>query len=627
MNYLLVMPKSAAKSSAIGGNNVFPVGIAYVSAYLKKNHFRVSTSNLEFCEGDTFHSLKGLIREHSIDVICTSGLSRDYLKVKEVLDAARRIKPGIITVCGGGVISGDPEPAMIALDADIGVIGEGELTMRDLAHALDQNLSYADVPGLIFRNEHNKYVTTASRPEIADLDSLPLPDYEGFSYSEYITSIKREIAYVIASRSCPYACTFCFHPSGKHYRQRSLDSLFAEIDFLVNTYDLRSVVISDELFAAQKGRVYDFCCRIAPYKIPWALQLRVSDVDVEMLKAMKDSGCLAISYGLESADDTVLKSMKKNITVRQIEHALKITREANIDTQGGFIFGDISETARTAENTLRWYDAHSHYGLELNMIHIFPGTGLYTYACERGLISDRVNFLTDGCPLINVSTLRDDEYRDLSSLLYEKNMRPKYSPETFFIKDVNVAARECTVEMECNKCGAKSVLSTDALHVARALCPQCRQRHYVDPFEKLFHSQGRMDRYFDNTGDLVALWGAGEICIKLLDKYAIFRGPNFIVVDISRSRQGYSVVGKRIFPPDVIEEKKINTVLATVVKRKNEILQSLSTHFPSVETVYLPDIDNTGGAISLALRQVQTFSGDRGGDTVRCCQQASALRR
>ena len=121
MNFLLVMPKGLGKSP--GGYNIFPVGIAYISAYLKGHNFKVITSNLEYHPETTQQLLKSLIEENDIDVICTSGLSRDFPKVKEIVDASRKIKPDIIAVIGGGLITGDPEPAMTALDADIGVIG------------------------------------------------------------------------------------------------------------------------------------------------------------------------------------------------------------------------------------------------------------------------------------------------------------------------------------------------------------------------------------------------------------------------------------------------------------------------------------------------------------------------
>lgn len=209
-------------------------------------------------------------------------------------------------------------------------------------------------------------------------------------------SINYVAACVIASRSCPFSCTFCFHPSGRKYRQRSLDNIFAEIDYLLKTTEVKQLIISDELFAVKKQRVFEFCKRISKYKINWSLQLRVTDVNPEMLQAMKDSGCVCISYGLESADNSVLKSMEKHITIEQIETALKMTYAVNIDIQGGFIFGDIAETNETAANTLKWFDANSNYGLELNMIHIFPGTPLYNFAFEHGIIRDKVEYLKKG---------------------------------------------------------------------------------------------------------------------------------------------------------------------------------------------------------------------------------------
>ncbi|MEI7811972.1 MAG: cobalamin-dependent protein [Ignavibacteria bacterium] len=600
MKYLLVMPKTAAKSS--GGYNVFPVGIAYVSAMLKKQNFNVYTSNLEFHGGDTFEALTQLILENNIDVICTSGLSRDYYKVKEIINIARQINPNIITVIGGGIISSDPEPAIMSLDADIGVIGEGENTICELAYALDHNLSYANVPGLIYKNEQNRYIKTANRSEIEDIDAIPFPDYDGFSFSEYLKTINYKTVYVLASRSCPYSCTFCFHPSGKKYRQRSLDNLFIEIGFLLNTYNIKHLSISDELFAYKKERVIDFCQRIKPYNVAWTLQLRVTDVDVNMLQIMHDSGCICISYGIESTDNIILKSMKKQITVEQIEYALKITYDMNIDIQGGLIFGDIAETKDTMVNTLKWYDDHSYYALELNMIQIFPGTPLYNFACENGIIKNKIDYLKEGCPLVNVSKLTDSEYKNLSSLLYEKNMRSKYLPNIFSVTDIDLNGN-CNIEMICNKCGSPTSFIANILHVQMQLCPQCRQRHYVDPFNYISHSQKLMSHYFEKD-NCVALWGAGEICIKLLDNYDIFKNDKYKIVDISKSRQGYSVCSKKIFSPEIINEENIKTVIITVVKRKDEIINQLNIRFPSITKVYLPDIEKNGGNISLIFKNI-----------------------
>lgn len=594
MNYLFVMPKGAAKSS--GGYNVFPVGIAYVSAYFRKHSDNdVTTANLEFHGDSTHDALSNLIKKNNIDVICTSGLSRDYPKVKEVIDTAREINPSIITVVGGGIISSDPEPAMLALGADFGVIGEGEITLCELADALNNNRSCDGIPGLIFKKS-DRYLVTPARAEIDDIDSIPLPDYDGFSFSEYMASINHEAAYVVASRSCPFSCTFCFHPSGKKYRQRSLENLFEEIDYLLTNYKVGHLVVSDELFAHDKSRVHDFCDLIAKYNVRWTIQLRVCDVNPDLLGKMKQSGCYSVSYGLESADDSVLKSMKKHITAEQINSALQMTYDADLDIQGGFIFGDAAETTDTAARTLEWNAAHSHYALELNMIHIFPGTPLYNHAFEKGIIKDKVQYLIDGCPLINVSQLTDSEYRNLSSRLYEKNMRSRYSPFKYDISNTD-SAGNCLIHYRCNKCETEHSIASDMLHIKRTTCGNCEQRYYLDPFHKLHHQPAELLKMMENESH-VALWGAGEICIKLLDKYDELKNEMYKVVDISKSRQGYSVCDKFIYSPEIIKSLSIKTVVICVVQRMSEVLACLKTGFPSVTRVYAP---KTGADTTLYL--------------------------
>ncbi|MEI7611269.1 MAG: radical SAM protein [Betaproteobacteria bacterium] len=584
MNYLIVLPKASAKSS--GGYNVFPVGIAYVSAYMKAHGHRVFTANLEFFDESTFNALEQLISEHQIDVLATSGLSRDYKLLKELIDTARSIKPDLLIVVGGGIISGDPTPAMKALNADIGIIGQGEITMQELASALDNHLPYENIPGLIF-NSNGRYVTTRVREEVKNLDNLPLPDYDGFAFPQYMKQINYEVAYVIASRSCPFKCTFCFHPSGDKYRKRSLDNIFLEIDYLINTYKVKSLIVSDELFAPKRDRVIEFCKRISPYKLNWSVQLRVCDVDKELLRIMREAGCSTISYGIESADDRVLTSMAKKITLAQINTALELTYEVGIDIQGGLIFGDLAETVDTVVNSLQWYDQHAHYGLELNMINIFPGTGLYKNAIALGVIKDTVKFLTDGCPLINVSKLSAQEFKDLSSNLYERNMRAKYEPEIFDLIDIQNNG-QCTVSATCNRCGSEFTANADALHIKRNVCTKCKQRYYLNPFKKLSIQENSLDSLFSEE-DRVVLWGAGEICIKMLDSIPVLQQEKYIVVDSSLSRQGYTVCEKPIHPPQYIDELKVTTVIITVVRRKDEIIKQLAAH-PSVANIYLPGI-------------------------------------
>lgn len=588
MNYLLVMPK---KLGSIDHFNIFPLGLAYVSAALKQSGYSVFTANLEFLEGDTHSILQELLTENHIDVLCTGGLSRDCHKIMQVIQSAREINPGIITVVGGGIISSDPEPAMRVIDAEIGVIGEGEITMCELASALDNGQPYHNVPGLIYKDDKNALITTPPRKEVQDIDSIPFPDFDGFDYAQWLRSCGLS-GLVLSDRSCPFHCTFCYHPTGEKYRQRSLDNIFSEIDYQIEKYDLKGLGLGSELFATSKQRVVEFCNRIREYNIPWGCCLRACDVDADMLQVMKASGCVSITVGLESADNSVLKSMRKGITVEQIERALKLTYEANLMIDGGFIFGDINETNETVTNTLSFWRQHNemHY-LNLTMIYVFPGSYLYEHACNTGIIENRERFLRDGCPLVNVSRLSDTEYTALTSLITELRLHPHVPAGSFQIREI-FHNGECEVEMVCRKCGDRSKSRMMFWFGQEVKCSCCGLTNTVDPFQKAIHSQ---DIFFEHlpVGQTMALWGAGGIFYKLIHKYSMLSSEAFLLVDANKSKQGLSICNKQVYSPDIIYHNEIETVIITALSQCDQIAATLRSRYPSIEHIVIPAFDIT----------------------------------
>jgi len=597
MNYLLVMPKNLG---SVEHFNIFPIGLAYISASLKKGGFHVFTANLDYLEGDTSSILEKLLSDHDIDVVCTGGLSRDYHKLKEVIDIARRINPQIVTVVGGGIISSDPQTAMRVLDADIGVVGEGEITIVELARALDDGQTYANIPGLVYKDGGNGLIVTPSRSEIADIDSIPFPDFDGFGYGRWVQSSGSGL--VLTDRSCPFRCTFCFHPTGQTYRQRSLGNIFAEVDYQVQRYGIKSIGLSSELFATSKRRVEEFCERIKEYNLTWGCCLRVPDVDADVLQLMKSSGCCNVVLGLESADDSILKSMRKGITVEQITNALKTTYEANLMIEGGFIFGDINETKETVATTLSFWRQHNdmHY-LNLTMISVFPGSFLYKHACNAGIIKDQEQFLRDGCPFVNVSKLTDTEYHDLRSQITALRLHPHVPAGPFQIESIQPNG-ECDIEFACRKCGGQSRLKVEFWFGIEVRCPYCGLTNFIDPFQNAFHRQDAFSAFLP-LDQAIALWGAGGIYYKLIKKYSLLASQRFLLVDANPSQRGLTVCGKEIHSPDVIMRKNIKTVVITALSRKKEIHATIQGNYPSVEHVLIPVFDVTKDGIIPVLRK------------------------
>lgn len=431
---LYVIPRY--RTYGMEGHYVMPMGILYVSAYVKRSGVaNVHTLNLNHEAGSEYEILEKHIKDNRIAFLGIGGLSGEYQDIARIVSYARQIDPELKIQVGGGIMTADPESTMKAIpEADFGIIGEGEDTSVELLAALSTGGDLSSVAGIIYR-EGDGLRTTARREEINDLDSLPFPDYEGFKYGEYLKcnpdmsdeGKKYSQVSVIGGRSCKYNCTFCFHPSGSKYRQRSLDSIFSEIDYLVNTYDISYIALREELFATDNERVRQFCRRVEGYDFDWSIQLRIDSINQELVDMLKDTRCRYVFVGVESADDKVLKSMRKGITLKQIEKALDMLRDAGLNSRSGVIFGDSAETWETAGFTLDWFRKnYEKYRMFVDMVIAFPGSVLYKRACRSGVIPDPVQFLKDGCPIVNVSSMSDEEFDRLVAQIERINYR-KYT--------------------------------------------------------------------------------------------------------------------------------------------------------------------------------------------------------
>jgi radical SAM superfamily enzyme YgiQ (UPF0313 family) len=397
-NFLFIVPRFSSK----GCYYPFPYGLAYVIAALKQKDFNVSVLNL--CEH--LEPIEALIsekiQEDSVDVVCTGAMSLHWDKVKEVLDIVKKINQGIITVVGGPIITSDPELALTNLSVDYGVIGEGEETIVELADALSNNKETSDVPGIAYM-DGSVVLFSAARPPIQDIDKLPLPDYDSLGFKNWLDVCQERAVDIFASRSCPYACTFCYHPLGNKYRQRSLDSVFKEIETIQDRYNIFNFNFQDELFSYDKERVLEFAARIKKLNIRYFIQWRVDNIDLEMLQALKDSGVRCLELGVESYSDTVLRSMKKGITKKQIQYAYELCDAAGVNVTSNIIIGDPAETEETVQESLEFVQQHPDHVINIGFILAIPDSVLWRQALAKGLIRDKLGFIRKGFPVINMT--------------------------------------------------------------------------------------------------------------------------------------------------------------------------------------------------------------------------------
>ncbi len=518
MRILIVAPKYRDK---YGEYYEFPLGLACISAVLKKEGYAVECINLNHRMGSSIDVLQEYLSQNAVDLVCTGGLSAHYNKIDEIVKVVRGVRPEIKIVVGGGIISSEPKLIFEALGIDVGVLQEGEITICELVAAIIAERDMAEIKGIVYRGSDNDTVVTQLRESIEDLDALPFPDYEGFEVDKYLDMQmpndnyymypldKPRILPVISTRSCPFSCTFCYHPLGKQYRKNSLDYFFCWLEMLVAKYQINMVAILDELFSVNKDRMMEFAERMKRYNLLWIAQMRVDDVDDETLEKLKASGCFYISYGIESADDTVLKSMKKKMKISATETALALTKKHGIGIQGNLIFGDPKETVDTSERSLAWWRNNREYQINLGMIEPYPGTPIYIDAVANGKITDRMEFIKKGCPPLNLSEMSSEEYIRLSSKVVTMMLENRIYAKVLKSEKMGVVDFKGNIYrfvVKCPHCG-KDVEYANMHQTERGIfklgCRKCNQRFDLSPIDAFPQNYSGIQEFIDLSKKLI----------------------------------------------------------------------------------------------------------------------------
>lgn len=569
-------------------------GIMYISAALKRAPIAASlniiTKNLTYCGGFEDYYEK-LADAEKPDLLMIGGFSWECSQINRILDFVKQKNKNIRTVVGGNILTTGPDVAMQAMpSADIGVIGEGEETAVELVEILMQHgpdpsrLKCCD--GLIFRDGVHGTVTTARRIIRTKLEDLPLPDRDGFEYEKFVQRGGPII--VSATRSCPFNCSFCFH--FEPYRQRCLDSLFDEIEYLLQRYRVDFLHFDDELFATREEVLKEFCERIARYEINYEFYIRVTDVTDEKMQWLKNSGCVGIGLGLESFDERILKSMHKKTVPEQIDMALKIVRRNGMGFMGNFIFGDVNDTMDTVQTSLQYRKDHPTYNISIYNIRTLPGNEIYQNALERGIIKDEVDFLRNDCPLVNISNLSDEEFRDIRSMVYIES-KYQYNYLTDYTLDVKLTLNTgmAIYTMICPHCGTETTFVINLISsFGKLRCSHCKGLFTGDAFRSVL---------IDPPPEDFLLFGATELCIKLLMNKPEYRLCEAIV-DSDPDLWGLMICGKEISAPAVNPQAKHVLICSFEKKTQESIARSIASLYTGAE-VFVPRLYRMFGNVHL----------------------------
>lgn len=501
---LILMPK-VILTTKINYNYMMPLGLLYISSTIKKAGYNVHCFNLNHKEGTIAEIMRGELDREKYDVVCTGLIGGPNYPVAEKIVRSVKEHPSMPKmILGGTLITSEPELIFNSSGTDYGVLGEGEITIIELLEAIRNNKDVKKVKGIIFKNKEGKTVITEKREPIKDLCSIAYPDFEGFEFKEYLKHLycnqqtynqfyDYPVPYpIISSRSCPFQCTFCYHSIGHLYRERPIADVIKEIKSAIKEYKINIIALYDDMFSYKKERLYEFCKEMneinkeIPWKLKWSCQLSVVNLDSDLLKSMKESGCELISYGFESYSQKVLNSMKKPITPQQIDFTIKATLNERIGILGNFIFGDIAETKETVKQTLDYWKKNCYGQVELGFIQPLPGSAIYHHCLKKGIIKDKFRFIKEilyGKKVFNMTDEMTNE--EIIGLFKEiKRLRNKYMKQTVPLSVKKEGGKRYRIKVKCPYCRkiieyGNFYLQKRLLYRSYMTCRECYMRFYV----------------------------------------------------------------------------------------------------------------------------------------------------
>ena len=412
----------------------FPQGLGYIAAALIKEGHEVVIYNQDKYHYPDQH-LTGYLDENKFDIVGL-GIVGGYYQYKKLLGISKAInksKNRPFYILGGHGPSPEPEFYMRRSQANAVVIGEGEITIVELVDAIANKQSLSGIKGIAYL-DGDKIVINERRPLIKNIDDISFPAYDLFPIDYYrlvrMPNASRTdfVMPVLSGRGCTFKCNFCYRMD-TGFRPRSAESITDEIMFLKRKYGITYIAFSDELLMSSVQRTIEFCEYLIKkdLNIKWFCNGRLNYAKDEVLRLMKKAGCVFINYGIESMDDEVLKNMDKALTTEQVIKGVEATSKASISPGLNIIFGNIGESKKTLDKGVEFLLKYSD-GSQMRTIRPvtpYPGSPLYYYAIEKGLLKDCEDFyenkhLNTDLLAINFTDMSDD---DFYKCLHEANTK------------------------------------------------------------------------------------------------------------------------------------------------------------------------------------------------------------
>jgi len=405
----------------------FPFFVAYANSLLKKN--RITVRAIDAISGNiSDYEFINLVRKDMPDFFFAETSAPSLKKDIELFREIKFETKCLIAVACPSMEIIDEQFLIENEFVDYVLFGEYEFTLLELAKCLIAKKNPSKIKGLAGRYK-KKIFANKGRP-LARIDDFPWPDREDlpiYKYYDCPGSIPVPSVQMIATRGCPFLCTFCAWPQlvygGRNYRARSIKDVADEMEYLVKEKGFKSVSFDDDTFNIGKDRMMKFAEELKKreWKIPWAFMGRADLVDAEMLGELRGTGLSAVKYGVESGVQEIVDAAQKNLSLKKVTENVMLTKKLGIKVHLTFTLGLPGETKETIKKTVRYALFLDPESVQFSIMTPFPGTKLYSQLKSEGkIISDRLEEYDGNTKsVISTSTLSSEELAAAQKYAYK----------------------------------------------------------------------------------------------------------------------------------------------------------------------------------------------------------------
>lgn len=357
-----------------------PLDLAIAAALLEKEGFRV-----KIIDNNVEHHSAREIGEFSADFDKIFVTSTPYdrwqcpsLDIRFFFDTIRYLPRKNLYIMGAHVTE-RPEAILKHSRARAAILHEPEQTIVEIVSRDFSAHIPPDIPGIAYLKD-GQLKRSSPRGYVDNLDQLPYPAFHLLPMERYYYEFMgRDFAILESSRGCPFQCNFCYLGMyGTRFRQKSLNRMIDELVYVKKKFRVKNIYFMDLEFGLNREYLLSFCKALIKHRIHinWCCQTRVSDVDKEVLKWMRISGCSLIHFGVEAGTDRILNQTGKKVKVSDCVSAASLAREFGIRTALFMNLGFPGETVEEMEATIDLAVRLNPIYAVFHLIVPFPGTQL-----------------------------------------------------------------------------------------------------------------------------------------------------------------------------------------------------------------------------------------------------------